>query len=147
MKRATLVLLMWAGCGSPQARAENPGLQIGVAAVDITPPVGYRLGGYFKDRFANEIRDPIHAKAIVFAQRGTRAALVLCDLVGVPAWISEKARQQAQARTGIPAAHIAVAGTHTHTGPYLPANPQQDHYLPALVDRLVDVIVRARRRS
>src|SRR6185436_10550936 len=94
MRRGILLLLL-AGCGT--ADRQEAGLRVGVATVDITPPIGYRLGGYFKDRFAKEIRDPLFAKAIVFAQGDTRAALVLTDLVGVPAWITEGARERIQA--------------------------------------------------
>src|SRR5688572_75746 len=140
MKRAAFLALLL-GCATSERGA--PGLQAGAAVVDITPPVGYRLGGYFKDRFAKEIRDPLHAKALVFAQGDTRAALVLCDLVGVPGWIADRAREQAQSRTGIPAANIGIAGTHTHTGPFLPRTPHPDAYLSALVDRMADAVVQA----
>jgi hypothetical protein len=44
-------------------------------------------------------------------------ALVFCDLVGVPRDIASQARQRASAATGIPVANIAVAATHSHTGP------------------------------
>ena len=140
MKRATLALLLL-GCSSADRAATD--FKAGVAVVDITPPVGYRLGGYFKDRFAKEIRDPLHAKALVFAQGDTRAALVLCDLVGVPGWIADRAREQAQAKTGIPAANIGIAGTHTHTGPFLPRTPDPDAYLATLIDRMADAVARA----
>ena len=139
MKRAILVLLL-AGCGT--AERQDAGLRVGVATVDITPPIGYRLGGYFKDRFAKEIRDRLTAKAILFVQGDTRAAIVLTDLVGVPGWITEKVRERIQ-KVGIPAAHLAIAGTHTHTGPYLPREPQEDAYLTSLVGRLVDVVLAA----
>src|SRR5690242_17230920 len=116
MKRA-LILVVLAGCSTVETGGSE--LRVGTCTVDITPPVGYRLGGYFKDRFAKEIRDPLLAKAIVFRQGPTWAAIVLTDLVGVPAWITDRVRERVQG-LGIPAAHLAIAGTHTHTGPYLP---------------------------
>lgn len=140
MKRGILILVL-AGCGS--ADRSGGGLLVGVATVDITPPIGYRLGGYFKDRFATEIRDPLFAKALVFSQDGTKAAIVLTDLVGVPGWITEKVRERIEAKSSIPGAHVAVAGTHTHTGPYLPRVPETDAYLTALVDRLAEAVLRA----
>ncbi len=143
MKRLPLVLVFGAGCGAPGPRSGGADLLVGVSGVDITPPLGTRLGGYFRERFAESIRDPLQAKAIVFAQGETRAALVLCDLVGVPAWISGRVRERAQARTGIPAANIAVAGTHTHTGPFLAEGAMPDGYASLLVDRLVEAIARA----
>ena len=141
MKRAFVFVLL-VGCATSDPRASE--LRVGVATMEITPPIGYRLGGYFKDRFAKEIRDPLYAKALVFEQDQTRAAFVLADLVGVPGWITEKARERIQAKTGIPGAHVAIAATHTHTGPYLPRMPESDPYLDALVDRLVEAVVRAK---
>lgn len=141
MIRALFVLLGLAACAGPQGGAAD--LEVGVATADITPPVGYRLGGYFKDRFAKEVRDPLQAKALVLRQGEIRAAFVLCDLVGVPAWIADGARKTAQNRTGIPAGHIAVAATHTHTGPFLPAAQTMDPYLSSLINALADAITRA----
>ncbi|GAF86203.1 unnamed protein product, partial [marine sediment metagenome] len=42
---AVLVLLE-----APMVRAEA--LEAGVAACDITPPVGYRMSGYFRERLS-----------------------------------------------------------------------------------------------
>ena len=92
-------------------------LQAGLATTDITPPKGARLSGYFNERLNTATHDPLQAKAVVFAQGQTRAALVFCDLIGVSAEVTTKARAEAARRTGIPADHIMVAGTHTHTGP------------------------------
>jgi hypothetical protein len=99
----------------PPARAAD--LQVGVAAVDITPPVGFRMSGYFIERISKAVHDPLHAKAIVFVQGDTRAALVICDLVGIPRDVSERARVAIAAQAGIPVANVAVTATHTHTGP------------------------------
>ncbi len=92
-------------------------LQAGVAVADITPPIGYRMCGYFNERLSTGVLNPLHAKALVLRQGGTRAALVFCDIIGISADVSKRARQQAQQQTGIPADNILLAGTHSHTGP------------------------------
>lgn len=92
-------------------------LSAGVAVVDITPPVGYRMAGYFSERKSTGTHDPLLAKAVVFAQGDIRAALVECDLVCVTADVTAKARAAAENATGIPARYISVAATHSHTGP------------------------------
>jgi hypothetical protein len=92
-------------------------LQAGVAAVDITPPVPFRMSGYFNERLSTGVKDPLHAKAIVLRQGNESAALVFCDLIGIPLDVSKKARDQASDATGIAPAHIAIAATHSHTGP------------------------------
>ncbi len=92
-------------------------LQAGVAVADITPPVGYRMCGYFNERLSTGVLNPLHAKALVLRQGNTRAALVFCDIIGISADVSKRARRQAQQETGIPVENILLAGTHSHTGP------------------------------
>jgi hypothetical protein len=104
-------MLMWG------AAAQEVPLQVGLAEIDITPPAGYRMDGYFYERLNTGQRDPLKAKAMVFQQGATRAALVACDLLGMPQSLSSEVRRLAAERTGIPAANIAISATHTHTGP------------------------------
>lgn len=94
-----------------------PELEAGIAVVDITPPAGYRVSGYFHERVSTGTHDPLRAKAIVFKQGETAAALVFCDLIGIDPDVATAARTRAAAETGIPASNILIAGTHTHTGP------------------------------
>jgi hypothetical protein len=110
----SIAMVAWsAGAQPPQ---EAP-LQAGLAAVEITPPVGYRMDGYFSERLSTGLKDPLEAKAVVFQQGTTKAALVVADVIGVPQPLSSEVRALAAARTGIPAANIAITATHTHTGP------------------------------
>jgi hypothetical protein len=92
-------------------------LQAGLAVVDITPPVPYRMCGYFNERLSTGVLDPLNAKALVLRQGDRQLAMVYCDLVGVSADISIRARQAAEKKTGISKDNILVACTHTHTGP------------------------------
>src|SRR3954452_346473 len=113
------LVAMWVGIlglGWATQRAE-PELRVGVAARDITPPVGYRLAGYFYERRSTAAHDQLRAKAIVFRQGEARFALVVCDLCQTSPEVVEAARGEAARRTGIPADNICVSSTHTHTGP------------------------------
>ena len=92
-------------------------LSAGVAVVDITPPVGYRMSGYFSERLNTGKHDPLHAKALVLKQGDVQAALVFCDLIGVSLEVSTEARRLAAKQTNIPAQNILIAATHSHTGP------------------------------
>ena len=92
-------------------------LQAGVAVADITPPVSYRMCGYFNERLSTGVLNPLQAKALVLRQGDTRAALVFCDLIGLSLDVSKRARRQVEQETGIPADNILLAGTHSHTGP------------------------------
>src|SRR5580704_331893 len=91
--------------------------RVGMAEIDITPPVGYRMAGYFDERFSTGTHDPLKAKAIVLQQGSTEAALVFCDLLGPSLNVTTNARAAASLKTGIPVANIVMAATHSHTGP------------------------------
>ncbi len=102
--------------------------QAGTATLDITPPVGYRMSGYFHERFSKGVKDPLLAKAIVFSQDETVAALVVCDIVGLSSKVSNNSRTLIADELGIPAANVSVAATHSHTGPlYFGALRDQFH--------------------
>jgi hypothetical protein len=92
-------------------------MEAGIAVVDITPPIPYRMCGYFYERLSTGTKDPLKTKAIVIQQGGESAAIVFCDLIGIPRDVSVRARSEASKATDIPVEHIAIAATHTHTGP------------------------------
>ena len=108
--------------------------QVGTATVDITPPAGYRMSGYFHERFSKGVKDPLHAKAVVFSQDNTLAAIVLCDIIGLDPEVSIQSRKLIADQLGIPAANVSVAATHTHTGP-LYWGALRDHFHHAAVAR------------
>jgi neutral ceramidase len=149
------------GCRNtaPQASSASA-LRIGAAEIDITPPVGYRMAGYFNERISTGVHDPLHAKAIVIEQGRRQLALVSCDLVGVQLRDTASARAQASQRTGIPVTNIVICATHSHTGPLyegalrayfhetalrkLGEDPHEKvDYSAFLTERLVEVIVQA----
>ena len=92
-------------------------LTAGLAVTDITPPVGYRMSGYFRERLSTGTSNPLCAKAIVLRQGSESAALVFCDIIGLSLDVSSRVRRQVAKQTGIPAANILIAATHSHTGP------------------------------
>ena len=102
-------------------------LQAGVATVDITPPKGYRMAGYFRERFNTGTHDPLLAKAVVLRQDDERIALVICDVLYVSREVSDRARVLAGCKTDIPVANIAIAATHAHTGPMY-YGPLRDYF-------------------
>jgi sugar phosphate isomerase/epimerase len=92
-------------------------LTAGLAVVDITPPIGYRMSGYFYERLSTGTLNPLNAKAIALHQGQEHAALVFCDIIGLSLDVSTRARAKASKKTGIPIENILIAATHTHTGP------------------------------
>ncbi len=101
-------------CIAPAAAGQ---LRLGTAAVKITPPLGTPMAGGYNQCDSQGVLDDLYAKAAVWDDGKTKAALVVCDLIGVPRGPVLKARRIIAEKTGIPADHIMISATHTHTGP------------------------------
>ncbi|MCA9120085.1 MAG: neutral/alkaline non-lysosomal ceramidase N-terminal domain-containing protein [Planctomycetaceae bacterium] len=127
---------------------------MGVAEVDITPPVGFPMAGYYHERLATGSRDPLKAKAMVFRQGETKAAFVVADLTGIARDLCEAVRRKVSTQTAIPPKHIVVSATHSHTAPDYTgrlyeflvdegAADSTDAYPQMLIDGIVTAVVRA----
>ena len=90
-------------------------LKAGSANANITPPLGTRIAGSFRPRFAENIDDELFAKAVVIDNGTTRIAFVTCDLIAIPEKIADVAKARITDRCGIPPAHVMINATHTHT--------------------------------
>jgi neutral ceramidase len=101
-------------------------LQVGVADVDITPPLGIPLAGYYHARGADGVLDPLFSKALVMEVNGTRAAWVALDLISVTRAVTDQVRAAIEQATGIPGDHVLIAATHTHTAPALAGRGRRD---------------------
>ena len=106
-------------------------LRVGAAAVSITPPVGAALAGYYSPRQASAVHDELYASALVMEQDGSRAAMVVCDLLTLPRGIVLQSRQIIAQQCGIAADRVMISATHTHTGPALPVGSSRDPALEA----------------
>jgi len=133
-------------------------LKVGMAETDLTPPQGFPMAGYYHERLAEGTIDPLKAKAIVFREGDTAAALVVCDLIGIATDLSKEVRRLASEQTGIPAENIVLAATHSHTAPdymkelflYLGKEkqlPLRSEYIRKLIQGPVSAIVEANRSA
>lgn len=60
-------------------------LEVGVATVDITPPLGMPMRGYAsRKELSNGVWDPLYVKSIVLDDGNERISLVVLDLIGPP---------------------------------------------------------------
>ncbi|NLE77073.1 MAG: hypothetical protein GX605_10040, partial [Chloroflexi bacterium] len=124
-------------------------LLAGAAALDVTPPLGAPLLGYWYGRQASGLHDPLQAKALVLALDDALAAIVTVDVCLLTRqWIDESARL-IQKRSGIPRERLLVACSHTHTGPATTRLFGHEECPPSyrefLCRRLADVVEVARQ--
>ena len=90
----------------------------GFARVDITPPLGTPIVGYFEERRAKGVLDGLEANAVAISDGGNAAVLVAADLLGIEGVaFGASLRKRIAASAGVDADAVYVHCTHTHTGP------------------------------
>ncbi len=93
-------------------------LNVGLAEIDVTPPLGIAMSGHWNIRYANSVRDPLFAHAMVLDNAGDPPiCLITVDTLSVQRGTVLRCRKAIEQATGIPAERIAISATHTHYGP------------------------------
>ncbi len=100
--------------------AQGAGLRAGVASVDITPPPGLSMYGYFDrikdERLSTGTLDPLYARVLVLQAGDARLALVTLDLGRCFGKASlDRLRSEVRLLAGI--SDLLVTASHTHAGP------------------------------
>jgi hypothetical protein len=108
--------------------APAAGFRVGTAAVNITPPNGIPLAGYYHERGSQGVIDDLFVKAAVLEDGQTKVALVVCDLISVPRFTVVEARRLIEQQTGVPGSNVMISATHTHTGPVMTRQTVRDDF-------------------
>jgi hypothetical protein len=127
-------------------------LDVGIATVDITPPVGVTLVGY-RPRVSTALAHPLRAEALVCTGDGGTWALITSDVIGYPARYTAQVRERVRAETGLPGEAVLLCGTHTHSAPATiqfggeKIAEADSQYLSHLEGRLAAVVAEALRKA
>lgn len=122
-------------------------LQVGYARVDITPPQGSRLSGYYKVRRADGVLDPLEASCIVVSCEDVLAAIISVDNLGITKVNLDQVREKVSAETGFPMEAIFIHCIHIHTGPFVDFqsdDPLDAEYAVLFTRKMIDAIKLAR---
>jgi hypothetical protein len=136
------------------AQGDDVPWRVGVARVNITPELPIWLSGYGgRNKPAAEKLDDLWAKALVLQDAtGHRAVLVTMDLVGIERKLSREVCRRIEERYKLPRAAIALATSHTHSGPVVRGNlvpmyalnedqtARVKNYAAQLADKLVESV-------
>ena len=99
------------------APAATPTLRAGAGMADITPRLGYYLGGWTRaDRIAQGQHTRLHARALVLQRGDRKLALVAIDLFMVPGGMVKHLGDALAAR-GFSEQNLLISASHTHSGP------------------------------
>lgn len=131
------------------ATIEAAELKAGAATSNITPEIGRPIIGGFVPFPSTHIHDELHARCLVLDDGTTRLALVVCDLLGIDRVVSETARKIIAERHGIPASHVLISATHTHSASSAlgesrwKLKQEADDYQTFVAQRIADGVARA----
>jgi len=124
-----VVAIAWTWVPTALAADTEPGQQgkgpakvfrAGAYAIDITPldfPV--LVNGGVRERVANQVHDPLHARCLVLDDSTMQLAIVVVDSCLIPRSLADEAKDLAAKKMGIPSKRILISATHTHSAPSL----------------------------
>jgi hypothetical protein len=126
------------------SRAE---LRAGAFAQDISPTkFPSPVNGGLKGAFAQSIHDPMHARCLALNNGSHEIIFCVVDACMIPREVCEKAKAIASQKTGVPASHICISATHTHSAATMTAVFQSDpdpEYVAALPARIAEGLIKA----
>ena len=118
------------------------GFKAGVAKVDITPPPGLPMYGYFdRTQLSKGVLDPLYARILVLEVEGRRLALVTLDLGRVFGPHSLYTLREQLAKTSR-ISFLLITASHTHAGPNI-LDEYPSNRTPAWETACLDKIARA----
>jgi hypothetical protein len=129
----------------PQERV----FRAGAAMSNITPWIGDPIVGGWNSPAAEHIHDELHARCLVLDDGTSRLAVVVADSVGIPREVFDDAKRQVQDATGLPADHLLMSATHTHSASssrpknVLKPGTERSDYQTFLAHRIADGVRRA----
>ena len=118
-------------------------LKAGFARVDITPPFGTPLAGYYEARYADGVRDPVQLNALALNDGERTLVLITADVLLIRLTVCDELRALIDQRTGIGAGNIMITGLHPHTSMRIGgeggAVVKDRNYLDVLYRKFADV--------
>ncbi len=150
MRRCTKILafvLLLSMTAFPEAQSQesNPAVfRAGAAMVDITPTVfPVIVNGMVEERTAKKAHDALMSRALVLDDGVEKIAIVVVDSLMLTRAMLDDAKEQASQLTGIPAHHMLISATHTHSAPSaMPClgsrvDPEYAQFLPGQIVRSI----------
>ena len=92
-------------------------LKAGFARLDMTPPLGAIIAGYFHKREMKGILDPLSINAIALTVGEEKLIIITVDLMALGHERNLALRQAIEEKTGVPADCVILQALHQHTAP------------------------------
>ncbi len=125
----------------------------GYARVNINPPLGSALFGYYVQRLAKGYLDDLEAFALTLEKGDKKFIIISIDNCSINKILVDKLVDAVASATDIPKENILISATHTHTGPFTSKpggfaaseNEEQkvEKYVDFLTNRITDLAILA----
>ena len=121
--------------------------QVGYASVNINPPLGIGVAGYYVPRYASGFYDDLTASALSLAMGEKKFIIISVDCCSIPNAVVARMKDAIVASAGLPIENIIISATHTHTGGLLsqtsfPVDIDQiNTYVDFLIERIANLAV------
>ncbi|MBQ8416694.1 MAG: hypothetical protein IJX13_07365 [Clostridia bacterium] len=96
--------------------------QTGFAQVNINPPLGSAIYGYYVPRFAKGFLDDLEIRAFALSLGEKKILMFSVDACGVDTGLVKRYSKTLEEATGVAKENVFITATHTHTGAYLKPN-------------------------
>jgi len=113
-------------------------LKVGFSRVNINPPLGIPIDGYFIKRFAKGFLDDLETEVIALSCGNKKIAVISVDAVRVETLLCNKLYVSIEKAAGISKDGIFITATHTHTGPY--ASLKEEFYSQEIIAKYTDFL-------
>lgn len=147
MKSLVLLGAFLLAVATLSAAEKSAVFRAGAFAADITPTkFPSPVNGSMKGNFASSVHDPLHARCLALHDGKHEIILCVVDACMIPRDICEKAKQIAARQTGVPASHILISATHTHSAATLTPVFQSDadpEHIATVPDRIAAGLIQA----
>ena len=122
-------------------------LKTGFSVVNVNPPLGIGIAGYYVPRFAKGFLNDLEVRTLALSDGKKEIAMISVDICYIPTNLCNKYRELIEEKTGLSRENIFLSSTHTHTGPLVAptdmfaADPEIiAKYAEFLGERLIDAV-------
>lgn len=109
-------------------------LKAGLSRLDITPPLGIPMAGYYEKRYAKGYLDRLEVHAVAIEKDDKRAIIINLDLIYIPNDFCAEQRKIISEFCDVPYDAVFVTSTHTHTGPQFTLGKDESEETHRLVE-------------
>lgn len=112
----------------------NYDILVGFSRININPPLGINVTGYFHKRYADGILDDTEINTVVISKDDKTVALITLDCMTATTNFTAEARKMVAELTGLDENAVYIHATHTHTGVTLTTENEPDDVETASID-------------